>query len=83
MLKQERLLNAIEAGLRICRNARPTDDFGKKLQVLEVATLTRQLEMTEDAGGGQAELERVVAFLETNEAVRDYQRWRELANVTD
>jgi hypothetical protein len=83
MLKQERLLNAIEACLRICRNARPTDDFGQKLQVLEVATLTRQLEMTEDARGGQAELERVVAFLETNEAVRDYQRWRELANVTD
>jgi len=68
--------------MRISRNARPTDESGKERQIRELATLNRQLEIAEDAGDQQTELERVADFLEINEVVRNLQLWRELATVT-
>jgi len=48
---------------------------------LEVAALLRNLQMTEEAGDHQIELERVVQSLETNPLLRDFEHWREKATT--
>lgn len=81
MLSQAKLLKAIDADMRVCRDANPTDSPGKERRILELGTLTNHLEWAKRAGDDQAELERVVRSLETNNVVHGYQRWRELATV--
>jgi hypothetical protein len=82
MLNQQRLLNALEAGMRICRDATPTDESGKKRQTIELAILTSHLRWAQTVGDDLTMLEQIVQSLETNEAVRGYQHWRRLATVT-
>jgi hypothetical protein len=75
MLSQEKLLKAIDSEVLTCLSVNPTDAPGKQRQILELTTLTRHLEWTKSAGDDQAELDRVVGSLETNEVVRRYRRW--------
>ena len=58
-----------------------TDTQVLEAKKLEVATLLRHLQMTEEAGNDQVELERVVKSLEANPLVGDHQDWREKATV--
>jgi hypothetical protein len=81
-LNQQKLLNAIEAGMRICRNATPADESGKKRQLIELAILTSHLGWAKSIGDDLTMLEQIVQSLETNEAVRTYQHWRQLATIT-
>jgi hypothetical protein len=48
MLSQAKLLKAIDAGMRVCRDASPgpRDRAGKEQRTPELATLTNQLEWT-------------------------------------
>jgi cell fate (sporulation/competence/biofilm development) regulator YlbF (YheA/YmcA/DUF963 family) len=45
------------------------------------ATLNHHLQLARRAGNDQAKLEEVVRSLETNEVVRGYQHWREVATT--
>ena len=85
MLSQTNLLNAIEDDLKVCRNAEhASDDIqGKDRQKLEIATLTRHVQMTHEAGDDQTELEKVVRSLEKSLVVGRYQRWRDRATVSE
>ena len=81
MVNREKLLKVIDDDLKVCRGAaerlHPTDTPGRERNVLEFNTLMAHLQWTERAGTDQAELERVVRSLETNEFLRGYQRWRD------
>jgi hypothetical protein len=81
LLSQEKLLKVIDEDLKICRRAAEqldrTDAPGKERNILEFNILMAHLGWAERAGTDQAELERVVRSLETNEFLRGYQRWRE------
>jgi hypothetical protein len=79
MLSQRKLLKAIDADMRVCRSANPTDQAGKERQIFEMATLTAHLQWAQRAGDDQAELEKVLKSLETKDVVRGYQHWRELS----
>ena len=81
MLSQEKLLQAIDIEMRICRDAHPEDEPDKTHQILQIAALIRHQGWAENAGTDQTELEQVVRSLETNEVVRGHQRWRELATT--
>src|SRR5690348_429842 len=81
MLSQRKLIAAIQEDLAVCRkNGRElTDSQSLEQKKLEVAALLRHLQMTEEVGYNQAELERVLRSLESNPALKAYQRWRERA----
>ena len=80
MLSQQKLLKVINADMKICRDAQPTDHAGRDRQMLELATLTRHLQWAINAGDDQVELEKIVSSLDDREAktvLRGYQHWRE------
>jgi phage shock protein A len=81
MLSQQKLLKVIDDDLKVCREAaermNPSDTRAKEQNILEFNTLMNHLTWVQRAGSDQAELERVVRSLESNELMRGYQRWRE------
>lgn len=83
MLNHDKLLDAIAADMRVCKQARkalnPNDLLGQNQFILEYTTLARHLQMAYEAGDDQTELERIVQSLE-NSAVR-YRYWRERASL--
>lgn len=85
MIDHFKLLNAIDADLKVCRSAadtlHPTDIKGKERNVLELATLIAHKQWAERAGSDQAELEKVVCSLETNHLLRSYRHWREACEI--
>jgi hypothetical protein len=82
MLSQQKLLKAIDADIRVCRNATPgpTDTPGKERQILELATLTSHLQWAQSAGDDQAVLEQIVQSLEKSVVV-GYQHCRDLSTI--
>jgi hypothetical protein len=82
MLSQQKLLKAIDADMRACRDATlaPTDTPGKDRQILELATLTSHLQWAQTAGDDQSVLEQIVQSLEKSVVV-GYQHWRDLSTV--
>jgi hypothetical protein len=82
MLSQEKLLKVIDSDMRVCLSVNPTDAPGKERQILELTTLTRHLDWARSARDDQSELKGVIGSLETNEVVRHYRRWRQLATIT-
>lgn len=83
MLSPKKLTLVIQEDLAMCRKAGRilTDTQVLEAEKLEVATLLRHLQMTEEAGEDQIELERVVKSLEANPLVANHQDWREKATV--
>jgi len=83
VLSQKKLILAIQEALAMCRKAgsQLTDLQSLERKKLEVAALLRNLQMTEEAGDDQVELERVVNSLEANPLLRDYHHWREKATA--
>ena len=83
MLSPKKLILVIQEDLALCRKAGRmiTDNQILEVKKLEVATLLRHLQMTEEAGNDQAELERVMKSLEANPLVRGHQDWREKATA--
>jgi hypothetical protein len=80
MLSQQKLLKVINADMKVCRDAKPTDQVGRDRQILELATLTSHLQWAIRAGDDQVELEKIVSSLEDRQAktvLRGYQHWRE------
>lgn len=81
LLDENKLLKVLDDDLNVCRGAaerlHPTDTPGKQRNILEFNTIMAHLQWTERAGTDQAELEKVVHSLESNEFLRGYQRWRE------
>ena len=81
MLSQQKLLKVIDDDLKVCREAgermNPSDTRAKEQNIVEFNTLMNHLMWAQRAGSDQAELERVVHSLESNEVLRGYQLWRE------
>lgn len=83
MLSPKKLILVIQEDLAVCRKAGRalTDNQVLEVKKLEVATLLRHLQMTEEAGDDQVELDRIVKSLEANPFVGDHQDWREKATA--
>jgi len=81
LFSQRKLIAALQEDLAVCRkNGRElTGSEGLEQKKLEVAALLRHLQMTEEVGYNQAELERVVKSLEASPLLKAYQHWRERA----
>lgn len=81
MFSQRKLIVAIQEDLAVCRkNGRElTGSQGLEQKKLEVAALLRHLQMAEEVGYNQPELERVLKSLEANPILKAYQGWRERA----
>ena len=83
MLSPKKLALVIQEDLAMCRKAGRifTDTQVLEAKKLEVATLLRHLQMTEEAGDDQAELERVMKSLGANPLLKGYKHRREKAMV--
>jgi len=85
VVNPDKLLKAIDEDLEVCRGAaemlHSTDTPGKQQNNLELNALMTYRKWIQRAGTDQAELERVVRSLETNEYLRGYQRWRERSEI--
>lgn len=83
MLNQKRLILAIQEDLAECRKqGRGLDDIqALERRKLEVAALLRHLQMAEEAGDDQVELQRVVKSCEANPVLKAYQYRRQNAKA--
>jgi hypothetical protein len=79
MISREKLLRTLKHDLGVCQKANPTDLKGKERRILEYNTLLSHLMWAERVGDDEAELERIVLSLETNNFIRGYEHWRESA----
>ena len=83
MLGQTQLVTVIQEALAVCRKAgrQLKDTHRLERKKLEVAASLRHLQMVEEAGDDQVELERVVKSLEANPLLKDYRGWAEKAKI--
>ena len=83
MLSQKELMAAIRLDLALCRKAGRILPEGQDLETKrrEIVVLLRYLQMTDEAGDEQLQLERIVKSLETHLLLGTHQHWREKATV--
>ena len=81
MLSQNNLIRVLQDELEVYREAgrNLTDVHSLERVKAEVAAVLRHLQMTDEAGEDQVELEQVVKSLEENPLLGSHQKWREKA----
>jgi hypothetical protein len=80
MLSQLRLIEVLDADLRLCDEANPADEPGQLQKMFVHDTLLKHREWASEAGDDQTVLEQIVRSLERN-MLLSFQRWREESTV--
>ena len=85
ILDQQKLLNAINAEITLCRNAIPADQAEDDRRTLQLTTLTTHLLWARRVDNDQHQLELIVRPLERSTArrlFRSNRNWRQSARGT-